>query len=65
MHGMRLLANLLIVPLMLAGTAHANTRPIGLDDIARVKVVADPQVDPSRTQVAYSVSARHCVIRFW
>ena len=49
MHGMRLLANLLIVPLMLAGTAHANTRPIGLDDIARVKVVADPQVDPSRT----------------
>ena len=49
MHGMKLLANLPMVALMLAVTAHANTRPIGPDDIAMVKVVADPQVDPSRT----------------
>lgn len=47
---------LLVLSAMLAGTAHAGTRPIGPDDIARVAVVADPQVDPAGTWVAYTVS---------
>ena len=45
-----------LVALFLAGTAHAGTRPIGPEDIARVNVVADPQVDPTGTWVAYTVS---------
>ena len=45
-----------LISLLLAGTAHAGTRPIGPEDIARVKVVADPQVDPAGTWVAYTVS---------
>ena len=55
MHGTKLLAGSLI-SLLLAGTAHAGTRRIGPEDIARVNVVADPQVDPAGTWVAYTVS---------
>ncbi len=53
----RTLASSLVVSLLLAGTALAGTRPIGPDDIAIVKSVADPQVDPTGTWVAYTVSA--------
>ena len=47
----------LTVALMLAGTAAAGTRPIGPADIARVQVVADPQVDPAGVWVAYAVTS--------
>lgn len=46
----------LVFPLIVACAAHAGTRPIGPDDIALVKVVADPQVDPAGAWVAYTVS---------
>lgn len=56
MSAIRALAHPLLLSALLAGTAEAGTRPIGPDDIAAVKVVADPQVDPAGTWVAYTVA---------
>jgi len=47
----------LAVALMLAGTATAGTRPIGPEDIARLQIVAEPQVDPAGAWIAYAVTA--------
>lgn len=55
MHRIKMLTRSLI-PLFLAGAAHAGTRPVGPDDIARVNVVSDPKVDPAGVWVAYTVS---------
>ena len=57
MHGMIRFASLLMISSMLAGTAEAGKRPIDVDDIARMKEVADPQVDPTGNWVAYTVSS--------
>lgn len=57
MHATVGFAGSLFVSLLLAGAALAGTRPIGPDDIARVRDVAGPQVDPTGTWVAYTVSA--------
>ena len=55
MRGTKMLTRSLI-SLLFAGTAHAGTRTIGPEDIARVNLVADPQVDPAGAWVAYTVS---------
>jgi len=46
-----------IVCLLIAGSVEAQSgkRPIGLDDLAKVKAVGDPQVSPDGKWVAYTV----------
>lgn len=57
MHGMNRFVTLLMISLILTGTAQAGKRPIGPDDIAGMKDVSDPQVDPAGSWVAYTVSS--------
>jgi dipeptidyl aminopeptidase/acylaminoacyl peptidase len=57
MSSIRALARPLLLSALLAGAAEAGTRPIGPDDIAAVKAVADPQVDPAGAWVAYTVES--------
>jgi len=46
-----------IVCLLIAGSVEAQSgkRPIGLDDLAKIKAVGDPQVSPDGKWVAYTV----------
>ena len=50
-------ALLALALLPLAGTARAATRPLRIDDIYALKDVADPQVSPEGTWVAYTVTS--------
>ena len=49
----------IIILSLVAGPAAAQTskRPIGLDDLAKLKTVGDPQVSPDGKWVAYTVGA--------